>query len=165
MAKIYLAGGCFWGVQAYFDRVEGIIQSQVGYANSHIINPSYEVVCSGVSGAAEAVELVYSHITLEEIIERFLSIIDPCALNYQGNDIGTQYRSGIYFLHDKEREIIEKVLCKWEQAHGLKVVTEVLPLINFYPAETYHQQYLAKNPRGYCHIDIESALHNFKMRH
>ena len=126
MAVIYLAGGCFWGMQGYFDRVKGVLDSSVGYANSKIANPSYELVCSGISGAVEALKLEYdeSVLSLREIMERFLSIIDPCALNYQGNDRGTQY--------------------------------------NFYEAESYHQKYLEKNPSGYCHIDIESALQHFQ---
>lgn len=98
MQTIYLAGGCFWGVQGYFDRLNGVIESQVGYANSKIESPSYEEVCSGLSGAVETLEFVFEErqLSLDEVLARFFSIIDPYALNYQGNDVGTRYRSGIY---------------------------------------------------------------------
>ena len=164
MAVIYLAGGCFWGVQGYFDRLKGVLDSVVGYANSQIANPSYELVCSGTSGAAEALRLEYdeSVLSLREIMERFLSIIDPCALNYQGNDRGTQYRNGVYYEDSQSESVIREYLKKWEQRQNRKAVTEILPLANFYEAESYHQKYLEKNPNGYCHIDIESALHSFQ---
>lgn len=164
MAVIYLAGGCFWGVQGYFDRLKGVLDSVAGYANSQIANPSYELVCSGTSGAAEALRLEYdeSVLSLREIMERFLSIIDPCALNYQGNDRGTQYRNGVYYEDSQSESVIREYLKKWEQRQNRKAVTEILPLANFYEAESYHQKYLEKNPNGYCHIDIESALHSFQ---
>ena len=164
MAVIYLAGGCFWGMQGYFDRLKGVLDSSVGYANSKIANPSYDLVCSGASGAVETLKLEYdeSALSLREIIERFLSIIDPCALNYQGNDRGTQYRNGVYYEDSQSESVIRECLKKWEQGQNRKAVTEILPLTNFYEAESYHQKYLEKNPNGYCHIDIESALHSFQ---
>lgn len=164
MAVIYLAGGCFWGIQGYFDKLKGTMYSQVGYANSNIDNPTYEIVCSGRSGAAEALELAYDEkiLHLEEIIGRFLSIIDPCALNYQGNDIGTQYRSGVFFVDSKDEKIIRECFMLWESKHRLKIVTELAMLKNFYKAESYHQNYLQKNPYGYCHIDIQEALKPYK---
>ncbi|AWK62270.1 peptide methionine sulfoxide reductase MrsA [Helicobacter cinaedi PAGU611] len=164
MAVIYLAGGCFWGMQGYFDRLKGVLDSSVGYANSKIANPSYDLVCSGASGAVETLKLEYdeSALSLREIIERFLSIIDPCALNYQGNDRGTQYRNGVYYEDSQSESVIRECLKKWEQGQNRKAVTEILPLANFYEAESYHQKYLEKNPNGYCHIDIESALHSFQ---
>lgn len=160
MRKIYLAGGCFWGIQGYFARVAGVLESSVGYANSQIANPSYEIVCSGTSGAVEALELVYDEKQLElsEIVDRLLTIIDPAALNYQGNDIGTQYRNGVYYLQESDEVVIQERIKLWEQQNGRKAVTEVLPLQNFYLAESYHQNYLQANPQGYCHIDIDSAL-------
>lgn len=163
MAVIYLAGGCFWGMQGYFDRLNGVLDSAVGYANSKIANPSYELVCSGRSGAVEALKLAYDEriISLREIMRRFLSIIDPCALNYQGNDKGTQYRNGVYYVDLQSEGVIREALKQWEQRQNLKAVTEILPLANFYVAEDYHQKYLEKNPNGYCHIDIDSALHCF----
>lgn len=163
MAVIYLAGGCFWGMQAYFDNINGVTHSQVGYANSAINSPSYELVCSGKSEAAETLELIYdaNKILLSDIISHFLHIIDPCALNFQGNDIGTQYRNGVYFINKDDEVIIRNVLHIWEVKHNKKAVTEILALKNFYPAESYHQKYLLKNPNGYCHIDIESALSSY----
>lgn len=162
MRKIYLAGGCFWGIQGYFTRVAGVLESSVGYANSRIANPSYELVCSGISGAAEALELVYDEgrLGLGEIVDRLLSIIDPSALNYQANDIGTQYRNGVYYLQEysSDEAVIKERVRAWEQRSGRKAVTEILPLQNFYLAESYHQNYLQANPHGYCHIDIEAAL-------
>ena len=163
MAVIYLAGGCFWGVQGYFDRLKGVLDSVVGYANSQIANPSYELVCSGTSGAVETLKLEYdeSVLSLREIMERFLSIIDPCALNYQGNDRGTQYRNGVYYVDLENENVIRECLRAWEQRQNRKAVTEILPLVNFYEAESYHQKYLEKNPNGYCHIDIDTALRSF----
>lgn len=160
MRKIYLAGGCFWGIQGYFSRVAGVLESSVGYANSLLANPSYEIVCSGRSGAVEALELVYDEKQLElsEIVDRLLTIIDPAALNYQGNDIGTQYRNGVYYLQESDEAVIQERIKLWEQQNALKAATEVLPLQNFYLAEPYHQNYLQANPQGYCHIDIDSAL-------
>ena len=160
MRKIYLAGGCFWGIQGYFTRVAGVLESSVGYANSRIANPSYELVCSGISGAVEALELVYDEkrLGLSEIVDRLLSIIDPSALNYQANDIGTQYRNGVYYLQGGDEAVIKERIHAWEQRSGRKAVTEILPLQNFYLAESYHQNYLQANPHGYCHIDIEAAL-------
>lgn len=162
MRKIYLAGGCFWGIQGYFTRVAGVLESSVGYANSRIANPSYELVCSGISGAAEALELVYDEgrLGLSEIVDRLLSIIDPSALNYQANDIGTQYRNGVYYLQEysSDEAVIKERVRAWEQRSGRKAVTEILPLQNFYLAESYHQNHLQANPHGYCHIDIEAAL-------
>ncbi len=159
MAVIYLAGGCFWGIQGYFDKLKGTLCSQVGYANSAVENPSYEFVCSGNSGAVEALELHYDEdlLPLREIIGRFLSIINPCALNFQGNDIGTQYRNGVYFVQESDESIIKECLKLWEKKHHKKAVTEVEKLQNFYSAELYHQKYLEKNPLGYCHINTDSA--------
>ena len=160
MAVIYLAGGCFWGLQGYFDKLSGVLSSQVGYANSDIAYPSYEIVCSGLSGAVETLELYFDEqiLPLNEIIGRFLSIIDPTALDFQGNDRGTQYRNGVYFTDAENEEVIRQCLRIWEEKHNKKAVTEVFALRNFYPAESYHQKYLLKNPHGYCHIDIQSAL-------
>lgn len=153
---IYLAGGCFWGVQAYFDKLCGVIESQVGYANSKIESPSYEEVCSGATYAVETLELVFEETTLslDKILAHFFRIIDPFALNYQGNDVGTQYRSGIYVKDSKMLETIQKFVESYQKEMPDKIVTETGILKNFYPAESYHQKYLAKNPQGYCHIDL-----------
>lgn len=166
--QIYLAGGCFWGVQAYFDLLRGVESTRVGYANaqeSALKNLSYEVVCSGLSGAVEAVEIAFDEevLPLDEVLARFFSIIDPVSVDRQGNDIGSQYRSGIYAqdLHilDVASEFITRFITPKVALHTSKqIATEVLPLRNFTPAESYHQKYLANNPNGYCHIDISKAL-------
>ncbi len=173
---IYFAGGCFWGVQGYFDLLKGIISTRVGYANSLIPMPSYEAVCSGTTHAVEALEIVYDntkislyHNTANKthmpdcLLSRFFSIINPCTLNYQGNDKGTQYRSGIYVANhannDNEIANIKAFIAQYiAPRYTQPIVTEVMVLQNFYPAEEYHQKYLAKNPHGYCHIDITKAL-------
>lgn len=166
--QIYLAGGCFWGVQAYFDLLRGVESTRVGYANAQeraLKNLSYEVVCSGLSGAVETVEIAFDEgvLPLEEVLARFFSIIDPVSVDRQGNDIGSQYRSGIYTrdLHilDMASEFITRSIApKVALRTSKQIATEVLLLRNFTPAESYHQKYLANNPNGYCHIDISKAL-------
>ena len=170
--QIYLAGGCFWGVQAYFDLLRGVQSTRVGYANAQeraLKNLSYEVVCSGLSGAVEAVEIAFDEeaLSLEEVLARFFSIIDPVSVDRQGNDIGSQYRSGIYAreldILDMVSEFITRTIAPKVALHTSKqIATEVLLLRNFTPAESYHQKYLANNPNGYCHIDISKALEPIK---
>ena len=157
---IYLAGGCFWGIQGYFDLLKGVIQSQVGYANSKIPNPSYTMVCSEQTAAVETLELIFDEeiLSLEEILKRFFSIIDPFSLNSQGNDFGSQYRSGIYVRDSEMLPFINDFITNLQKHYPKPIVTEVKLLENFYPAETYHQKYLEKNPHGYCHIDLSGAL-------
>lgn len=175
MQKIYLGGGCFWGLQAYFDLLEGVVSTRVGYANSVTNNPSYKEVCSGRTGAVEALELVYDETILELdssragrfskdgvpdcLLGRFFSVIDASALNFQGNDRGTQYRSGIYALEEGTIECAREFVHRYiaPQYAPKAVVTEIAKLENFYAAEEYHQKYLEKNPHGYCHIDINMA--------
>ena len=158
--NIYLAGGCFWGIEEYFGYIKGIIQTKVGYANSKILNPSYEMVCSGATNAVEAVEIIYDSdiILLDSILDEFFSIIDPTILNQQGNDIGTQYRSGIYFIDENDREIIQRYINKIASNYDKKILTEAKKLENFFEAESYHQKYLKKNPNGYCHIDLSKFI-------
>lgn len=167
--QIYLAGGCFWGVQAYFDLVRGVESTRVGYANAHdsaLNNLNYEVVCSGLSGAVEAVEITFDEgvLPLDEVLTHFFSIIDPLSVNRQGNDIGSQYRSGIYArdlrLLNMAREFIARFVVPKiaPKVASNQIATEILHLRNFTPAESYHQKYLAKNPNGYCHINISKAL-------
>lgn len=154
---IYLAGGCFWGVQEYFSRLPGVVSTQTGYANSRIANPDYRTVCSGSTNAAETVKVVYdpAKITLQEILDNFFAIIDPVALNRQGNDMGTQYRTGIYYTNPDQVEIIKQAYALEQGKYGYPLAVEVMPLNNFWPAEEYHQDYLKKNPGGYCHISLE----------
>lgn len=154
---IYLAGGCFWGVQALLDRVPGVVDTEVGYANGTVVNPSYEEVCTGATGAAETVFVTYDDekITLVSLLRVLFDAIDPTTLNKQGPDIETQYRSGIYYVDEKDKAICEEFLSRLQHAWSAPIVTEVLPLHNFYAAEEYHQKYLKKNPGGYCHIRLD----------
>ncbi|MDO5725594.1 MAG: peptide-methionine (S)-S-oxide reductase MsrA [Tissierellia bacterium] len=157
---LYLAGGCFWGMEAYFANVPGVIDAKSGYANSNTENPSYEEVCTGKTDAAETVKLVYNpHIvSMEELIIRYFKVIDPFSLNKQGGDVGTQYRTGIYYTDENlEKKTIEKVVAFVEKKLGKKTVVEIEPLKNFYDAEDYHQDYLEKNPGGYCHINLNEV--------
>lgn len=156
MKTIYLAGGCFWGVEEYFSRIEGIVDTDVGYANGKKISPTYEQVCTGLTGHAETVYIKYndSILPLESLLERFFRIIDPTLLNRQGGDIGNQYRTGIYYVDFDDLEIIKKVIEKEQLKYKDPIVTEVKELAFFYYAEDYHQDYLKKNPGGYCHIDM-----------
>lgn len=157
MKKICLAGGCFWGVEAYLSRIEGVKETKVGYANGHLPNPSYQQVCEGTSGHAEACLVTYDEtvLSLEKLLERFWHVIDPTLINRQGPDVGHQYRTGIYYLSPEDLPIIEKTKEKEQAKYSYPIVTEILPLTCFYEAEEYHQKYLEKNPRGYCHIPLD----------
>lgn len=156
MKKIWLAGGCFWGVEAYFKRVHGILTTQVGYGQGNTLNPTYEDVCTGRTNHVEVVEVSYDEqeIALDKILDLFFRIIDPTSLNRQGNDIGTQYRTGIYYIDEEDETLIKAFIEKMQQEVAGKIVVEVAVIKGFYPAETYHQDYLAKNPHGYCHINL-----------
>ena len=153
MKTIYLAGGCFWGVQKYLDQFPGITETETGYANGKTENPSYEEVCYG-SGHAETVKVVYNETTLPltELLERFFLIIDPTSVNRQGNDIGIQYRTGIYYTSIEDLPVIDAFMAKKSGEYDKPLAVEVYPLENYYAAEEYHQKYLDKNPEGYCHI-------------
>lgn|SRR5690554_348867 len=154
--RLILAGGCFWGVEAYYQKLKGIVTTNVGYANGNIENPTYEQVCSGVATHAEVVEVIYNsnEITLEKVLEHFFRMINPFSLNKQGNDIGIQYRSGLYYENNDDKKIIEEFIKKEQIKYNKKIVVEVEELQNYYLAENYHQDYLLKNPTGYCHIDM-----------
>jgi peptide methionine sulfoxide reductase msrA/msrB len=152
--EIFLAGGCFWGLERYMSLLPGVTETVVGYANGRTENPSYEDVCSGNTGYAETARIRYddARISLPFLLERFYGVIDPTSLNRQGNDIGEQYRSGIYYTESLDREIIETSMRGLRERTAKPVVLECKPLENFWPAEEYHQKYLEKNPNGYCHI-------------
>lgn len=156
MKSLVLAGGCFWGVEAYFKQFEGVVYTEVGYANGPTIEPSYEEVCAA-SGHAEAVMVHYNSeiLSTTKLVELYLDIVDPLAINKQGNDIGVQYRTGIYYEHLSQFRVIEEVLEHKAQALNQSLAIELLPLENFYRAEEEHQLYLYKNPNGYCHIPSE----------
>lgn len=156
--EIYFAGGCFWGVEEYFSRIPGVLDAVSGYAQSAVPNPSYEDVCAGRGGGAETVRVSYdpSRVSLETLVRQFFKIIDPLAVNRQGNDIGIQYRSGIYHDDPRDKPVIDKIVAETAAALGRQPVTAVEPLRNFYKAEEYHQDYLKKNPGGYCHVDFST---------
>ena len=155
MKTIYLAGGCFWGVEHFLGLIDGVTSTTVGYANSDINSPTYEDLKAHRSLAAETVEVVYDDntISLQEILDLFFMIIDPTILDQQGHDVGHQYRTGIYYVDDNDVQIIRQSLKKLESKYDKPIVTELLPLENFTIAEEYHQDYLIKNPQGYCHVD------------
>lgn len=151
---IYFAGGCFWGVEKYFASVQGVLQTGVGYANGNTRNPSYEQVCHCDTGHAEAVKVVYDAgvVDLDFLLDLFFEIIDPTSVNRQGNDVGSQYRTGIYYVDESDREVIRQSLERLGLEYGRPLAVEAGPLKNYCPAEEYHQKYLHKNPGGYCHI-------------
>lgn len=156
MKEIYLAGGCFWGVEAYYKRMDGVVDTEVGYANSRMESPSYKEVCTGRTDAAETVKIIYDEekITLQEILKALFKVIDPTLINRQGPDIGSQYRSGIYYTDEGDRETVEDFIENVKGDYKMPIATEVMKLENFYEAEDYHQDYLDKNPDGYCHIKL-----------
>lgn len=159
LEKLYLAGGCFWGVEAFVKRLYGVADATSGYANGDGDDPSYNDVMSGKAGFAEAVEVSYDpeRTSVEEILDYYFKIIDPTLLNQQGNDRGVQYRTGVYYVNDEDLPVIEEVFEEKQKLFDEPIVTEVLPLENYFLAEEYHQDYLAKNPNGYCHVDLEVA--------
>lgn len=160
LQTIYLAGGCFWGLEAYMERIYGVAEAVNGYANGQTENPTYEDLIYRNSGHAETVKVVYDpkRISLEKLLEAYLKVIDPTSLNKQGNDRGSQYRTGIYFTDSSKQQLIRSVLDQEQKKYDEPIVVEVLPLNGFTQAEEYHQDYLEKNPNGYCHIDINQAL-------
>lgn len=157
--EIYLAGGCFWGTEAYLKKLPGIIDTEVGYVNANVENPSYEDVCTGTTNAAEAVKVTYDAdvISLSLLLQAYLRTIDPFSLNRQGNDVGTQYRTGIYWTDPADARAAESLLMDLASKTGKQPRVEAAPLANFYPAENYHQDYLGKNPFGYCHVNLADA--------
>ncbi len=155
---IIFAGGCFWGVEAYFKLIEGVTHTEVGYIDGNTAEPTYEQVCSG-SGHAEATKVVYDTKTIhfKTLLKHFFNIIDPTAINKQGNDIGQQYRTGIYNYDKEQKQIIDAFIeeVKGDYAKPLQLTFKTdLP---FYVAEDYHQNYLDKNPNGYCHVNLGSV--------
>ena len=156
---IYIAGGCFWGVEMYYKSLKGVIDTEVGYANGDKENPSYEDVKHHLASHAETLKLVYDSniISLEKILEHFLRFVDPYSVDKQGEDVGHQYRSGIYYVDNNDKDIIKNYFDN-ELNPDYKI--EILPLDNFYNAEDYHQDYLDKNPNGYCHVNLKLIKKN-----
>lgn len=163
--RITLAGGCFWCVEAVYELVDGVVAVESGYSNGHAQRPSYEQVCSGDTGHAEVLRIDFdtARITLREILEIFFSIHDPTTLNRQGNDIGSQYRSAIYWHAPAQRETIDAVRAEVDAACGGRVVTEVESESNYWPAEAYHQHYFATHPgQGYCAFVVSPKVEKFR---
>lgn len=159
MKKITLAGGCFWGVEGYFAQLKGVMDTTVGYIDGNKKNPTYQEVCSGIATHAEAMEVFYDEqlITLEKMLEHFFRIIDPFSRNRQGHDIGRQYRTGVYYDNEEDKEIILSYMRDYFKDDLKRVQTEVKMSLDFESAELYHQDYLKKNPGGYCHVDLNLA--------
>ena len=152
---IVLGGGCFWCTESVFVAVQGVVDVESGYSNGQVVRPSYEQVCTGRTGCNEVVRLVFDQalISLREVLEVFFVIHDPTTLNRQGNDAGTQYRSGIYFNDAAQQEVAQALIAEMAASGSYRqpIVTEVLPLANYWPAEDYHQDFFARNPgQGYC---------------
>ena len=156
MKKIIVAGGCFWGVEAYFKQLKGIRESSVGYIDGNTPSPTYEDVCRGTASHAEACELTYDEtvIGIPEICEHLFRICNPFSRFRQGNDVGRQYRTGIYYFDDAERDVILNYMKDYFKDDYEKVQTDVKPALDYVLAEAYHQDYLDKNPNGYCHVNL-----------
>ena len=161
MNEIYFAGGCFWGTQHYLKQIRGVVATAVGYANGTTPNPTYEEVYSDLTGYVECVRVEYdpAAITLRRLVELYFASIDPTLLNRQGNDVGTRYRTGIYHTREEDRATIAEVYLAEQTKYESELTTEVEPLRCFVAAEAYHQDYLEKNPAGYCHLP--AALFKF----
>ena len=153
MKTIYLAGGCFWGLQKFLDQFAGVERTEVGYANGPDFAPSYQEVCAS-SGHAETVLVEYDEKTigLEKLLDFYFMVIDPLSRNRQGMDTGVQYRTGVFYTDEAQLPAIKKVFAREEEKAGQKLAVLLEPLKNFFSAEEYHQKYLEKNPGGYCHI-------------
>ncbi|MBQ8018383.1 MAG: peptide-methionine (S)-S-oxide reductase MsrA [Methanobrevibacter sp.] len=163
---IYLAGGCFWGVEAFISRLKGVNNTEVGYANGNDLAPTYEKVCTGKTMHAETVKVTFNPeiISLEEILENFFKIIDPYVKNRQGPDRGTQYRTGIYWQNPNDEKAVIDFLKSKQKSSSKRIMVESHEIYNFYPAEDYHQKYLEKNPQGYCHVDL-NLIDNEEFNH
>ena len=157
MKEIYFAGGCFWGTEHFFKLIHGVTNTEVGFANGNTDHPTYKEVYTDTTGYAETVHVVYDeHIAdLEFLLNMFFKAIDPTSLNRQGHDEGTRYRTGVYYTDESDLPIIRKVFAQQQALLSHPIVVEVEPLRNFYTAEDYHQDYLDKNPDGYCHLPLE----------
>lgn len=156
MKEIVFAGGCFWGVEEFMSRIDGVVYTKVGYANGTKPNPTYEEVCAGDTGHAESCYVRYNEnlIGIEALLAKYWSIIDPTIVARQGNDIGSQYRTGIFYIDKTDLPFIIKSREEEQEKYKKSIVVEIKPLLCFYDAEEYHQGYLKKNPNGYCHIKL-----------
>jgi len=162
---ITLGGGCFWCLEAVYEQVDGVVAVESGYSNGQAPNPTYEQVCSGRTGHAEVVRVTFdpARLPLREVLEIFFSIHDPTTLNRQGNDVGTQYRSGIYYHTPEQERIAREVLAEADAAHKGRVVTELEPERSYTRAEAYHQHYFANHPeQGYCAFVVAPKVEKFR---
>ena len=162
--EIFLAGGCFWGTEHYLKQIQGVVETEVGFANGQTAHPTYQEVYTDRTGHAETVRVCYDPdaVSLEFLLRMFLKAIDPTSLNRQGHDEGTRYRTGVYYADAEDLPVIDKVFREEQQAYDRPLAVERLPLACFYPAEEYHQDYLDKNPDGYCHLPL--ALFEFARK-
>jgi methionine-S-sulfoxide reductase len=152
--ELFLAGGCFWGTQEYIVNIFGVLETDVGYANGYVPNPTYEAVCNHETGFVEAVRVAYdpAKLSLSFLLKLYFESIDPVAVNRQGGDCGEQYRTGIYYTDETDLPVIQAAVSLLEKQIGVPTAVEVKPLENYYLAEEFHQGFLKKNPGGYCHI-------------
>lgn len=160
LETVYFAGGCFWGTQKFFSSLNGVVSTEVGFANGDSEQVSYKEVCTGETAHAEVVKVTFDPqiVAFVDLVHCFLATIDPTSLNKQGGDVGTQYRTGIYFPHElvnKYQPIVQKILQQEQSKYKQPIVVENLVLRNYCSAENYHQDYLSKNPTGYCHLDFD----------
>lgn len=166
---IYLAGGCFWGTAHLFSLVPGVESTVAGYADSNVPYPTYQEVCTGLTGAAETVEVGYNPdvVGLADLLALYFQSIDPLAVNRQGNDVGTQYRTGIFWTDPTDEPVVRSMVATLQRRYSEPLAIEVAPLKNFFPAEEYHQNYLDKNPGGYCHVNpaLFAQAREMKPRH
>lgn len=155
--SIYFAGGCFWGTEHFFKQIEGVTFTETGYANGSTPDPTYRQVYTDTTGYAETVHVEYDNdvIDLEFLVRMFFRAIDPTSLNRQGEDVGTRYRTGIYYTDAEELPCIKKIYDEIGRQYESPLMVELEPLKNFYRAEDYHQDYLENNPDGYCHLPLE----------
>lgn len=163
--EIYFAAGCFWGIQAAFDKVDGVLETQVGYMGGYVPNPDYEEVCSGETGHAETVRVRYNEalVSTDELVDLFFMIHDPTSLNRQGADVGTQYRSAVFYTTPMQKAVahIQKEIYK--TYYEMPIVTEILPAEEFYPAESYHQKYLEKNGQKCSFVRPKESFWKHKL--
>lgn len=165
LERITLAGGCFWCTEAVYELVRGVQRCESGYAMGQVQNPNYEQVCSGNTGHAEVLRIDFDpeQVSLRELLEVFFVIHDPTTLNRQGADVGSQYRSGIYFEAPEQEAVCRELLAEADRAHGGRVVTELAPLRDYWPAEPYHQHYYARHPdQGYCAFVVAGKVDKFR---
>ena len=162
LTTVYLAAGCFWGTERYYQKIKGVVNTEVGYANGPALTTDYEAVCAG-NGFVEVAQITFDQqeLTLPELFATYIRIIDPYSLNQQGNDVGVQYRVGIYSEDTMLLVELERLLEEWETTHG-KTTIEIKPLVNYITAEKYHQNYLKRKPYGYCHINLQHIPAQFQ---